>query len=148
MCIRDRKGYSIIAMGANSISTDNGGCNIISLSTIYSGMLKTSLSSGSMPMEGEILINKAVADKLGENIIGQKVRLSLLIGEKKVKNEFIVSGIYQGSYGDFNSMIKCAFINYSDLEKIYSQNKKELKPNTAYITSTNEKYTDGIKSLQ
>ena len=42
-------------------------------------------------------------------------------------------------------MIKCAFINYSDLEKIYTQNNRELKPNTAYITSSAENYTDGIK---
>lgn len=116
------KGYNVIAMGANSVSTDHGGCNIIRLATVSSGILESSLSSGNIPKEGEILINKSVADKLGENIIGQKVKLSILIGETKVKNEFIVSGIYEGAYGDFNSMIKCAFINYSDLEKnIYTK---------------------------
>ncbi len=139
------KGYNVIAMGANSVSTDHGGCNIIRLATVSSGILESSLSSGNLPKEGEILINKSVADKLGENIIGQKVKLSILIGETKVKNEFVVSGIYEGAYGDFNSMIKCAFINYSDLEKIYTQNNRELKPNTAYITSSAENYTDGIK---
>ncbi|MGM9935018.1 MAG: ABC transporter permease, partial [Clostridium sp.] len=63
-----------------------------------------------------------------------------------VKNEFTVSGIYQAAYGDFNSMIKCAFINYSDLEKIYSENNKNLKPNTAYITASDESYTDIVKA--
>ncbi|MBS2904722.1 hypothetical protein KFV96_26780, partial [Klebsiella pneumoniae] len=78
------KGYNVIAMGANSVSTDHGGCNIIRLATVSSGILESSLSSGNLPKEGEILINKAVADKLGENIIGQKVKLSILIGETKV----------------------------------------------------------------
>lgn len=140
------KGYSVISMGANSISTDIAGSSIMRLATVSSGMLQSNLSEGTLPKEGEILINKTVADRLGENIIGQKVKLSLLIGETKVKNEFTVSGIYQAAYGDFNSMIKCAFINYSDLEKIYSENNKNLKPNTAYITASDESYTDIVKA--
>ncbi len=140
------KGYSVISMGANSISTDTAGSSIMRLATVSSGMLQSNLSEGTLPKEGEILINKTVADRLGENIIGQKVKLSLLIGETKVKNEFTVSGIYQAAYGDFNSMIKCAFINYSDLEKIYSENNKNLKPNTAYITASDESYTDIVKA--
>lgn len=140
------KGYSVISMGANSISTDIAGSSIMRLATVSSGMLQSNLSEGTLPKEGEILINKTVADRLGENIIGQKVKLSLLIGETKVKNEFTVSGIYQAAYGDFNSMIKCAFINYSDLEKIYSENNKNLKPNTAYITTSDESYTDIVKA--
>ena len=139
------KGYNVIAMGANSISSDNEGCNIIRFSTVSSGILQSSISLGNTPSEGEVLINKAVADKLGEDIVGKKVTLNLLLGDKKVKNEFIVSGIYSASAGDFNSMIKSAFINYSDLEKIYVENNKELKPNTAYITSSDEAYTNIIK---
>lgn len=138
------KGYNVISMGANSISGDNGGSSIIRLSTVSSVILQSSLSSGNIPSDGEILINKAVADKLGEDVVGKKVKLNLLIGDKKVQNEFIVSGIYSSSSGDFNSMIKSAFINYSDLEKIYTENNRQLKPNTAYITSSDESYTNTI----
>lgn len=142
--INVEKGYNVISMGANSISGDSGGCNIIRLSTVSSIILQSSLSSGNIPSDGEILINKAVADKLGEDIVGKKVKLNLLIGDKKISNEFIVSGIYSASSGDFNSMIKSAFINYSDLEKIYAENNSKLKPNTAYITSSDENYTKTI----
>ena len=142
--INVEKGYNVISMGANSISGDNGGCNIIRLSTVSSVILQSSLSTGNIPSDGEILINKAVADKLGEDVVGKKVKLNLLIGDKKISNEFIVSGIYSASSGDFNSMLKSAFINYSDLEKIYTENNSQLKPNTAYITSSDEAYTNTI----
>ena len=142
--INVEKGYNLISMGANSISGDNGCCNIIRLSTVSSVILQSSLSTGNIPSDGEILINKAVADKLGEDVVGKKVKLNLLIGDKKISNEFIVSGIYSASSGDFNSMLKSAFINYSDLEKIYTENNSQLKPNTAYITSSDEAYTNTI----
>ena len=41
--------------------------------------------------------------------------------------------------------MKSAFFNYSDLEKIYSENSYKLQPNVMYINTTNEKYTTTIK---
>ena len=66
------------------------------------------------------------------------------MAEKKVKNSFIISGVYD-TYGNINSMLKCAFINYEDLEKIYSDNKSTLKPNIVYVTASDDK---NIESFQ
>lgn len=141
------KGYNIISMGANSIRGENGGCNLIRFSTISSNLLESGVSYGRFPESGEILINKGTLNKLGyteEEAVGKKVSLSLLLGEKKVKNDFVISGIYD-TYGDFNSMFKCAFINYEDLEAIYEENKISLNPNIAYITVSNDKKIESTK---
>lgn len=142
------KGYNQISAGANSIHGENGGCNLMRISSTSSILLESGISSGTFPKSGEILINKGVLSKLGysgDEAIGKKVTLSLLIGEKKVKNSFIISGVYD-TYGNINSMLKCAFINYEDLEKIYSDNKSTLKPNIVYVTASDDKNIESLKT--
>ncbi|MBC2435658.1 ATP-binding cassette domain-containing protein [Clostridium saccharobutylicum] len=138
------KGYTLISMGSNSLSYNGKGSNLIRLSTISSNITESNIQEGSLPKEGEILINKAVSDKLGGDVVGQKVTLNLLLNQKTVKAEFVVSGIENAS-GDLSSIIKSVFLNYSDLEKIYSENNSALKPNVMYINTTSEKYTPAIK---
>ena len=135
-------------MGANSIQSDKGGCNLMRIASISSILLKTGLTSGDFPKSGEVLINRGTLDKLGYNaneIVGKKVKLGLLIGDKKVKNDFIISGVYD-SYGSLNSMLRCVFLNYEDLEKIYSENKSTLNPNIVYVTASNDKDVDQVKN--
>ena len=144
--IEVEKGYNMISMGVNSLSYNNKNCNLLRLATVSSSILESSISEGRMPQDGEILINKSVAEKLGGDIVGETVKLNLLIGDSKVKTDFVVSGIYSASYSDFNSMIRCVFVKYSDLEKIYRDNNKNLNPNTAYITGNDEKNTEFIKN--
>lgn len=142
------KGYNQISMGANSIQSDKGGCNLMRIASISSILLKTGLTSGDFPKSGEVLINRGTLDKLGYNaneIVGKKVKLGLLIGDKKVKNDFIISGVYD-SYGSLNSMLRCVFLNYEDLEKIYSENKSTLNPNIVYVTASNDKDVDQVKN--
>ena len=43
-------------------------------------------------------------------------------------------------------MLKCAFINYEDLEKIYSDNKSTLKPNIVYVTASDDKNIESLKT--
>lgn len=141
------KGYNLISMGANSLKSDKGGCNLMRFSTISSSLLESGISDGNFPESGEILINKGTLNKLGyslEEAVGKKVTLSLLLGDKKVKKDFVISGIYD-TYGDLNSMLKCAFINYDDLVKIYEENNSTFNPNIAYVTSTDETYIESIK---
>ncbi|WP_315067208.1 ATP-binding cassette domain-containing protein [uncultured Clostridium sp.] len=139
------RGYTIISMGANSLVYNGKGTNLMKVSTISPNITNSNVEEGYLPKEGEILINKAISDKLGEDITGQKVNLHILVGQKVLSRDFIVSGIYATTGGDLTAAMKSVFLNYSDLEKLYSDNKNELKPNVIYVNTTNDKYTDGIR---
>jgi putative ABC transport system permease protein len=139
------KGFTAISIGANSLSYNGKGCNLMRISTISSNITDSNIEDGALPKEGEILINKSVNDKLGGEIIGKKVSVHILVNQKILKKEFIVSGIYTTAGGDLTAIMKSAFLNYSDLEKFYSENNYELKPNVMYINTNSDKYTTAIK---
>lgn len=139
------RGYSIISSGANSLIYNGKGNNLMRIATISSNITASNVERGALPKEGEILINKAISDKLGEDIIGQKVNLRMLVNQKILNKEFIVSGIYTTTGSDLTATLKSAFLNYSDLEKLYSDNNTTLKPNVVYVNTSNSQYTAGIK---
>ncbi|OPJ56622.1 ATP-binding cassette domain-containing protein [Clostridium chromiireducens] len=139
------KGYALISMGVNSIIYNEKTSNIMRISTMSSNVTASNIEEGAPPKEGEVLINKAVSERFGGNIIGQKVSLRILVNQKILNKKFIVSGIYTGAGTDLATVMKSAFLNYSDLEKLYSENNYKLKPNVMYINATNIKYTTAIK---
>lgn len=139
------RGYTVISMGANTLVYNNKGNNLMRISTISSNITASNIEKGSLPKEGEILINKTLSDNLGEDIVGQKVSLRILVNQKILSKEYTVSGIYTAAGGDLTSVMKSVFINYSDLEKLYSTNNNTLKPNVVYLNTDNSKYTLGIK---
>ncbi|MDR3596612.1 ATP-binding cassette domain-containing protein [Clostridium sp.] len=139
------KGYTEISLGANSLSLDGKGSNVMSISTISSNITEANLEEGTLPKTDEMLINKAISDKLGGDVIGKKATLHILMGQKILNKEFVISGIYTAAGGDLTSIMKSVFLNYSDLEKWYSDNKYELKPDVMYLNTTSDKYTDTIK---
>jgi len=138
-------GYSIISMGANSLIYNEKRTNLMKISTISSNITNSNVEKGALPKEGEILINKAISDKLGEDIIGKKVNLRILVNQKILNKDFIISGIYTATGGDLTAAMKSVFLNYSDLEKLYSDNDNKLKPNIIYVNTTSDKYTAGIR---
>lgn len=139
------KGFTTISMGVNSVYYDGKGCGLMRISTISSNITTSNIENGTLPKEGEILINKSVRDKFGGDVIGKKVSVRILVNQKMVNREFVVSGIYTTAGGDLTSVMRSIFLNYSDLEKIYSDNKLKLQPNAMYIKITNDKYTNEIK---
>jgi ABC-type lipoprotein export system ATPase subunit/ABC-type antimicrobial peptide transport system permease subunit len=139
------RGYTIISVGANSLVYNGKGSNLMKVSTISSNITTSNVEKGVLPKTGEILINKAISDKLGESIIGQKVNLRILVNQRILTRDFIVSGIYTTTGGDLTAAMKSVFLNYSDLEKFYSDNNYKLKPNVVYVNTTSNKYTAGIK---
>jgi ABC-type antimicrobial peptide transport system permease subunit len=139
------KGFAAISMGANSLSYNGKSSNLMRISTISSNITTSNIEQGTFPKEGEILVNKSVSDKLGGEVIGQKVNLRILVNQKVLKKEFIISGIYASAGADLTAIMKSTFLNYSDLEKFYSENKYELKPNIMYINTTSDKYATEIK---
>ncbi len=139
------KGYTIISFGVNSLVYNNKTNNIVKISTISSNITSSNVEKGSLPKDGEILINKALSDEIGSDIIGQKVNMHILINQKIVNRDFIISGVYTSTGGDLTASMKAVFLNYSDLEKLYSDNNNKLKPNVVYVNTTNSNYTAGIK---
>lgn len=139
------RGYSIISLGANSLVYNNKTNNLINVSTISSNITASNVETGTLPKDGEVLINKALSDNLGKDIIGQKVNLRILANQKILNRDFIVSGVYTTTSGDLTANMKSAFLNYADLEKLYSDNGYKLKPNVVYVNTTNSKYTPQIK---
>lgn len=139
------KGFTIVSMGANSLSYNDKRSNLMRISTISSNITDSNIEEGALPKEGEILINKAIKDKLGKDIIGKKITLNILENQQILKKEFVVSGIYTAAGGDLTAVMKSAFLNYSDLEKFYSENNKQLKPNVMYVNTPSEKYTTEVK---
>ncbi|AJH01792.1 ABC transporter ATP-binding protein [Clostridium beijerinckii] len=139
------RGYSIISLGANSLVYNNKTNNLMNILTISSNITASNVGNGTLPKAGEVLINKALNDNLGKDIIGQKVNLRILANQKILNRDFIVSGVYTTTSGDLTANMKSAFLNYSDLEKLYSDNGYKLKPNVVYVNTTNSKYTPQIK---
>jgi ABC-type lipoprotein export system ATPase subunit/ABC-type lipoprotein release transport system permease subunit len=139
------RGYSIISLGANSLVYNNKTNNLMNVSTISSNITTSNVETGTLPKAGEVLINKALSDNLGKDIIGQKVNLRILANQKILNRDFIVSGVYTTTSGDLTANMKSAFLNYADLEKLYSDNGYKLKPNVIYVNTTNSKYTSQIK---
>lgn len=139
------KGYTIISFGVNSLVYNNKTNNIVKISTISSNITSSNVEKGSLPKDGEILINKALSDEIGSDIIGQKVNMHILINQKIVNKDFTISGVYTSTGGDLTASMKAVFLNYSDLEKLYSDNNNKLKPNVVYVNTTNSNYTAGIK---
>lgn len=139
------KGYTEISFGANSLGYNGKGSNVMSISTISANITESNVQEGALPKAGEILINKSISDKLGEDIIGKKVTLRILVNQKMLSREFIVSGIYNAAGGDLTAIMKSVFLNYSDLQKLYSDNKYKLQPNVVYLNTAGEKYAEGVK---
>ncbi|WP_297426954.1 ABC transporter ATP-binding protein/permease [Clostridium sp.] len=139
------RGYTVISMGVNTLIYNNKSYNLMQVSTISSNITPSNIGKGALPKEGEILVNKAISDKLGEDIIGKKVSLHILVNSKVLNKDFIVSGIYTTSGGDLTAVMRSVYLNYSDLQKLYSDNNYTLKPNVVYVITNNSKYTSGIK---
>ena len=140
-----KTGFTVISMGANSLSYNGKSSNLMRISTISSNITTSNIEQGDFPKEGEILVNKSVSDKLGGDVIGQKVNLHVLVNQKILNKQFIVSGIYASAGADLTAVMKSTFLNYSDLEKLYSENNYKLKPNVIYMNAISDKYTTAIK---
>jgi len=139
------KGFTAISMGTNSISYNGKLTGLMRISTTSSNITTSNVEEGTLPKEGEILINKSAQENLGLDVIGKQVTLNILVNQKIVKKEFTVSGIYNTAGGDLTAVMKSAFVNYLDLEKLYSENNNELKPNVMYLNTNSDKNTAAIK---
>lgn len=143
------KGFTYVAMpGTNSLKFGDKECDLMGLMSTSSTLTDKNIEKGSIPGENEILVNKLIVDKLGDDIIGKTVSLSAVIDGKIIKGDFVVSGIYTA--GDNNSMadsMELAYVNYDDVENILKKNNDNLIPNVVYLVADTEDDASNIKAL-
>lgn len=143
------KGFTYISMpGTNSLKMDNKECDLMALMSNSSTLTDKNIEEGTLPGKNEIIVNKLVKDRLGEDIIGKKVSLSAVIDGQVVKGDFTISGIYTA--GDNNSMadgMELAYVNYDDIERIMNLDGNTLVTNVVYLVSDNEDDASNVKSI-
>ncbi|MGN1385469.1 MAG: ATP-binding cassette domain-containing protein [Bacillus sp. (in: firmicutes)] len=137
------KGINLISVGSNTISFGDKESLVMMVSTVSSNLAESSLLEGSFPEENEILISEGTAKQFGDDIIGETVKLKVVVGEEVYTSNFIVSGITEQTAA--TQGMETAYIQYDDLKQIYEDNGNELEPNSIYLLTDDEEYTDGIR---
>lgn len=139
------KGFNIISIGTNTITYEGEKKPIMALATISSNITKSNVKKGSLPGKNEIFINEALADKLGDDVIGNDIKLNVAIDSKNYEGEFTVSGIYSEGAKTPMSDMDMVYVNYNDLKDILKKEDYDLKPTTIYLISEDKGKTQEIK---
>lgn len=142
------KGFQYLSMpGMNSITLGDKKSDLMGLMSTSSVLKDSNVAEGTLPGENQILINKSVAEQLGNDVIGKRVELSAVIDGQTVKGDFTVSGIYTaGENNEMADKSNAAYISYNDLGKLLKDEGKELEPNIAYLVANNEEAASNIKT--
>ena len=143
------KGFQYLSMpGMNSITLGDNKSDLMGLMSTSSVLTDSNVSEGSLPKKNEVLINKSVAEQLGDDVIGKTVKLSAVIDGQTVSGDFTISGIYTaGENNEMADKSNAAYINYDDLSNLLKEEGKELEPNIAYLVSDNEDTASSIKTI-
>lgn len=129
--------------------------SIFMLNTI-SESFDQNLLYGSMPNENEILIPESILSEMIEDesnykdIIGEQIEISFSVTnennkEVTITNEFTISGVTEDSSNGGFRAITSAYLNYTDVENLLSEQGITIMPTTIYIHAVDESYIDGIK---
>lgn len=146
--VKMEKGFSFMSMpGYNSIKFGDKKSDVMMLESVSSALTDKNLEEGRLPGNNEILINRLIADKLGEDIIGKTVELSVMNEDKVANGEFVVSGIYTMAIDDpMADSAEMAFVNFNDMKDIFSKSDMELETSVIYLVAENEANARDIKS--
>ena len=143
------KGFQYLSMpGMNSITLGDKKSDLMGLMSTSSVLTDSNVAEGKLPGENQILVNKSVAEQLGNDVIGKTVKLSAVIDGQTVSGDFTISGIYTA--GENNEMAdknNAAYINYDDLAKLLKDEGKDLEPNITYLVADNEEAASNIKTI-
>ena len=143
------KGFQYLSMpGMNSITLGDKKSDLMGLMSTSSVLTDSNVAEGKLPGENQILVNKSVAEQLGNDVIGKTVKLSAVIDGQTVSGDFTISGIYTA--GENNEMAdknNAAYINYDDLAKLLKNEGKDLEPNITYLVADNEEAASNIKTI-
>lgn len=122
---------------------------LMSFST-YTNINKKELKYGNICKDNEIVISEYLAKSMTNNIkslIGKEVNLYLLENSKPLimEKKVIISGIIKNTNNEFIDNMNFAYIQYNNLEKIYSDNNIKLNPTNLSIKIDNIKNSDSVK---
>lgn len=142
------QGASLTTIGANFIRFNDLQANVSMLDTMAPTMTDANLSAGAFPNEQEILLGTSFNKEFNQDMIGQVVTLQLFVDGKIIEEDFTVSGLYTFGEGLDDlpmAQMGMAFINYSDLEQLYTSNDVTLEPTIMYLLSDDTTHTPLIK---
>ena len=142
------KGFSFTSMpGYNSIKFEDNKSDVMMLESVSSALTDKNLEEGKLPGDNEILINRVIADKLGEDVIGKTIELSVMNEDKVADGKFTVSGIYTMAVDDpLAEAIEMAFVNFDDMEDMFNKSDMKLETSVIYLVAENESEASDIKS--
>lgn len=141
------KGFSFTSMpGGNSITLGDKKSDLIMLESSSSTLTDKNLEEGKLPGENEILVNRVIADKLGEEVIGKTVEVNIVSNGKVINGECVVSGIYTMGIDDpMADSMETALVDFEDMEEMFSQANMELEAGIVYLVADNEDNASIIK---
>lgn len=146
--VKVEKGASFMYMpGSSVIKQGDKQSDIVMLNSVSEALTDKNLKLGKMPKKNEILINQAIADKLGPSLIGTTVELNLASKGKIIKGEFVVSGLYTMDVNDSNAdSVAKALINFDDMEAMFKEAGVDLVIGSIYLKANSENEASRIKS--
>lgn len=141
-----QKGYTAISLGTNQISYKKKRATLIYLKTVNDAIAKSEIKHGRLPKAGkdEVMIDNGTAETLGKHMIGKTIKAHLQLGTKTIDKKVKIVGTYEqaGNSGSMSTIL----LPYSDLKQLFKDNGLTLKPNVVYLTSSEQKYTEAIKT--
>ena len=116
------------------------------MKTVNDAIAKSEIKHGRLPKAGkdEVMIDNGTAETLGKHMIGKTIKAHLQLGTKTIDKKVKVVGTYEqaGNSGSMSTIL----LPYSDLKQLFKDNGLTLKPNVVYLTSSEQKYTEAIKT--
>lgn len=141
------KGFSFMSSpGGNSVKLGDNQSDAITIKSSSAALTDKNLEEGSLPENGEILINRVISDNLGGDVVGKTVELNVINNMQIVKGEFVVSGIYTTGVDDeMADSMETVFTTFDDMEKLFNEGNMELEVSTVYLSADNEDDASLIK---
>lgn len=138
------KGFNLISFGSNAVKYEDKKVDLMMISTVSSNLTETSIKEGSLPRKQEILLAEGTAEKLGGDMIGKDVNVTLMLNEQLYEKTYTVSGII--SLGSQFAAMDLIYANYDDLVQLAKDNGQTLDPTSIYLVADNEEFTEDIKA--
>lgn len=138
------KGFNLISFGSNAVKYEDKKVDLMMISTVSSNLTETSIKEGSLPGKQEILLAEGTAEKLGGDMIGKDVNVTLMLNEQLYEKTYTVSGII--SLGSQFAAMDLIYANYDDLVQLAKDNGQTLDPTSIYLVADNEEFTEDIKA--
>ncbi|OCA82631.1 ABC transporter ATP-binding protein/permease [Bacillus sp. FJAT-27986] len=138
------KGFNLISFGSNAVKYGDKKVDLMMITTISSNITDTSIKEGTLPGKQEILLAEGTAEKLGGDMIGKDVNVTLMLNEQLYEKTYTVSGII--SLGSQFAAMDLIYANYEDLVQLAEDNGQTLDPTSIYLVADNEEFTEDIKA--